>query len=218
MNTFYFVISTVEVRVESDVLGLLGDPCTHAGCLRESMQESTREVYRTRIMLVGRVGAGKTSVMRSFSEWRVVPRHLATKGAETDNSVNVYMTGVTEDGTGDFRWEKVWCEVSSKRTSHNTNSLVLWVNVSRLKSWDNSSIKSCCWHSKPSKDRRPHTWPSCSSPASPTSPTSPTSPMASYAPPLNISWLCPSHAMPLRWRPCLPERRSWAMERPASYR
>ena len=73
----------------------------------EACKEGTAEVYRTRIMLVGHFAAGKTSVKRSLLNEKFVRKHLTTKGVETEDTVNVFMTYVKDEGKGSFRWEKV---------------------------------------------------------------------------------------------------------------
>ena len=77
---------------------------------RKHAKRATTEVYRTRIMLVGHFAAGKTSVKRSLLNEEFVPKHQATEGVETEDTVNVFMTHVKEEGKGSFRWEKVRCD------------------------------------------------------------------------------------------------------------
>ena len=94
------------MNVGSDVLRLLSDP--HMQKIYENAcKEGTREVYRTRIMLVGHFAAGKTSVKRSLLNEEFVSDHMTTRGVETEETVNVFMTHVSEDGKGSSRWEKV---------------------------------------------------------------------------------------------------------------
>ena len=73
----------------------------------KACKEGTTEVYRTRIMLVGHFAAGKTSVKRSLLNEEFVRKHLTTKGVETEDTVNVFVTYVKDEGKGSFRWEKV---------------------------------------------------------------------------------------------------------------
>ena len=110
------------MTLESDVLRLLGDSRMQ-DIYEKACKEGYREVYRTRIMLVGHFGAGKTSVKRSLLNEEFVSQHVTTEGVETEETVKLYMTHVTENGEGAFRWKKVWCEISSRRTSHNTKAI-----------------------------------------------------------------------------------------------
>ena len=73
----------------------------------EACKEGTMKVYRTRIMLVGHFAAGKTSVKRSLLNEEFVPMHLTTEGVETEETVNVVVTHVKDEGKGSLRWEKV---------------------------------------------------------------------------------------------------------------
>ena len=63
-------------------------------------------------MLVGHFAAGKTSVKRSLLNEEFVAEHLTTEGVETGDSVNVFMTYVTEERKGLLSWEKVWYDIS----------------------------------------------------------------------------------------------------------
>ncbi len=57
----------------------------------QACTEGTKEVYRTRLMLVGHFAAGKTSVKRSLLHEQFVQEHKTTDGVETQDTcvVNV---------------------------------------------------------------------------------------------------------------------------------
>ena len=74
----------------------------------KACSEGTRKVYRTRIMLVGHYGAGKTSVKRSLLNETFVADYRSTKGVETEETLNVVMTHVTKDSDRSLIWKKVW--------------------------------------------------------------------------------------------------------------
>ena len=76
----------------------------------EACKEGTAEVYCTRIMLVGHFAAGKTSVKRSLLDEKFVRKYETTEGVETENTVNIFVTDVKEEGKGPFRWKKVTCD------------------------------------------------------------------------------------------------------------
>ena len=72
----------------------------------DACKEGTREVYRTRIMLVGHFAAGKTSVKRSLLHEQFVQEHQTTDGVETQDTcvVNVETTVNWQKGiTNDFQ-------------------------------------------------------------------------------------------------------------------
>ena len=87
---------------------LLADPRMQE-IYETACKEGTREVYRTRIMLVGHFAAGKTSVKRSLLNEEFVSQYLTTKGVETEETVQLSLTHVKEEGKEFFKWEKVWC-------------------------------------------------------------------------------------------------------------
>jgi hypothetical protein len=68
----------------------------------DTCKEGTREVYRTRIMLVGHFAAGKTSVKRSLLNEDFVEEHLTTDGVETEETVNVHTSVVDNKNV----WQK----------------------------------------------------------------------------------------------------------------
>ncbi len=70
----------------------------------DACKEGTREVYRTRIMLVGHYAAGKTSVKRSLLNEPFEKKHLTTDGVETEETVNVQISVVDENKPG--VWKK----------------------------------------------------------------------------------------------------------------
>ena len=68
----------------------------------DACKEGTREVYRTRIMLVGHFAAGKTSVKRSLLNQPFETEHLTTDGVETEDTVNVHTSVVDNKNV----WQK----------------------------------------------------------------------------------------------------------------
>ena len=106
INVSFLISIAATQRAESDLQRLLVDPRMRQ-IYEEACKEGTTEVYRTRIMLVGHFAAGKTSVKRSLLNEEFVPKHQETEGVETEETVNVSMTHVKEEGEGSFRWEKV---------------------------------------------------------------------------------------------------------------
>ena len=98
------------MSVGRDVLRQLVDPHMQKIYMK-ACSEGTREVYRTRIMLVGHYAAGKTSVKRSLLNEEFVPDYRSTKGVETEEAVGVFTTHVTKDGKGSYRWQKVWSAI-----------------------------------------------------------------------------------------------------------
>ena len=97
-HTIFHASSTGKISV----FRLLKDPRMEM-IYEDALKEGQSEVNRIRIMLVGKYGAGKTSVMRSLLGEDFEDKHLETIGVETEGKVDVYLSAVEEN----VRWQKV---------------------------------------------------------------------------------------------------------------
>ena len=113
-------LSPLGVKLKSGVLKLLANPQMQK-IYENACQEGSREVYRTRIMLVGHFAAGKTSVKRSLLNERFVSEYLTTKGVETEETVNVFMTDTVKKRKGPLKWKKVWCKLWQMFINNDNN-------------------------------------------------------------------------------------------------